>query len=210
MNFSHWMLVQWTSKLCPFHISKKNILGGTGTLFWVEGENAPSLWPWTSLSLLMILPPLRLVFSTWRAVLMPCSDLPSPAPSLNPYLAMILAATESALHRGKEVKWYTKLQTCCMRRLLSPNYTWGGGVPQMPPTTNSVAHAKPLRFQPHHLITLYFEVLRISWHQVCENRTFHYGVTWPFVTRGQPKKCDVYKTNGKMIFFFFFFLPVNE
>ena len=29
----------------------------------------------------MILPPLRDVFSTWRALAMPCSDLPSPLPS---------------------------------------------------------------------------------------------------------------------------------
>ena len=26
MNIFNWMLVQWTSKLCPFHISK-NIFG---------------------------------------------------------------------------------------------------------------------------------------------------------------------------------------
>ena len=51
----------------------------------------------------MILPPLLLVFSTCRAVLMPCSDLPSPRPSWKPYLAMILAATELTLQetRGK-------------------------------------------------------------------------------------------------------------
>ena len=31
MNIFNWMLVQWTSKLCPFYISKKYLLG-TGTL----------------------------------------------------------------------------------------------------------------------------------------------------------------------------------
>ena len=41
-----------------------------------------------------ILPPLLLVFSTSKALTMPCWLLPNPWPSLNPYLAIIFAATE--------------------------------------------------------------------------------------------------------------------
>lgn len=43
----------------------------------------------------MIFPPLLLVFSTNRAVLIPCSDLPRPWPSLYPYFAIIFDATDN-------------------------------------------------------------------------------------------------------------------
>ena len=46
----------------------------------------------------MIFPPRLLVFSTCNAMLMPCSDLPSPCPSRYPILAMIFDATVP-LHR---------------------------------------------------------------------------------------------------------------
>ena len=49
---------------------------------------------------------------------------------------------------------------------------------------NFAAHATLPRFQD-----LFSElVLWIFWHQICENRTLRYGVTWPFVIRGQPEK----------------------
>ena len=66
------------------------------------------------------------------------------------------------------------------------------GGPQRPPTTNFAAQAKPPRFQPRRFMTVFFEVLRIFWHQVCENRTSRYVVTWPFVTRCQPEKWDLF------------------
>ena len=72
---------------------------------------------------------------------------------------------------------------------------------------NFAAQAKPPRFQPRRFMTVFFEVLRIFWHQVCENRTSRLNVvTWSFVTRCQPEKWDffhfVYKTNGKVNFHF--------
>ena len=51
-------------------------------------------------------------------------------------------------------------------------------------------HAKPPCFQPRRFMTFFFEVLLIFWHQVCENQTSCYGVTWPFGTRDQPEKWD--------------------
>lgn len=42
----------------------------------------------------IILPPRFDVFSTCKAIDIPCSCLPNPWPSLNPYLAIIFAATE--------------------------------------------------------------------------------------------------------------------
>ena len=36
MNIFNWMLVQWTSKLCPFHISKN--------IFWVQVHYKSQFW----------------------------------------------------------------------------------------------------------------------------------------------------------------------
>ena len=90
----------------------------------------------------------------------------------------------------------------------NPNCTGG---PRRHPLTNFAAHAKSPRFQPRCFMTFFFEVLRIFWHQVCENWTSRYGVTWSFTTKGQHEKWDffhfVYKTNGKVKFLFW---PVNQ
>lgn len=45
-----------------------------------------------------ILPPRLLVFSTCKATDIPCSFLPSPCPSLKPYLAIIFAATDDVAY----------------------------------------------------------------------------------------------------------------
>ena len=45
MNLLLWMLVQWTSKRCPFHISK--ILWGAGTLWdWDIGDSLSLITMW--------------------------------------------------------------------------------------------------------------------------------------------------------------------
>lgn len=62
--------------------------GGEGTMGGGGGMSC-SLSP-------TILPPRLLVFSTCKATDIPCSFLPRPWPSLNPYFAMIFAATEEA------------------------------------------------------------------------------------------------------------------
>ena len=64
------------------------------------------------------------------------------------------------------------------------------------PSTNFAAHAKPAMS----LHDFFFEVLHTFWHQVCENWTFHYGVTWPFLTKGQLKNLD----------FFFYFARTKQ
>lgn len=66
-------------------------------IFFAEGNQTLNELPkpfGRSLSC-MIFPPLLLVFSTNRAVLIPCSDLPRPWPSLYPYFAIIFDATDN-------------------------------------------------------------------------------------------------------------------
>ena len=85
----------------------------------------------------------------------------------------------------------------------NPNCTRGGG-PHRPPLDKFCHARKTATLSAAPLHDFSFEVLRIFWHQICKNRTSRYGVTWPFATKGQPKKWDFFyfvnKTNGKVNF----------
>ena len=83
---------------------------------------------------------------------------------------------------------------------ITVNCTGGGvGGGGWPPMTTFAARARPPRFQPRRFHDFFLWSL-IFWHQVYENRTSRYGVTWPVATKGQPKKWDFF------FFFFFFFI----
>ena len=81
---------------------------------------------------------------------------------------------------------------------LNPILTGGGGSIWPPPPLLSCFHA---------FMTFFFQVLRIFWYQVCENRTVGRKVTWRFVLARRQKICPksafcrfVYKTHGNYWF----------
>ena len=71
------------------------------------------------------------------------------------------------------------------------------------------SEAPPRQMLLRRFMTFFFEVLRIFWHEICENQTSRYVVTWLFVTRCQPEKWDfvhfVYKVQNKWQSEFFIF-----
>ena len=61
-----------------------------------------------------------------------------------------------------------------------PYLNWGGGQFD-PPCTKSVTAAQPPQIATRLIMSFFFQVLRIFWYQVCENRTIGREVTWRLV-----------------------------
>ena len=73
---------------------------------------------------------------------------------------------------------------------LNPNCTGGLGAPPPPPRQSLPRTQNRRAFRR---AASWLQVLRIFWHQVCENRTSRYGITWPFCDH-PPKKLFIYFT----------------
>ena len=63
----------------------------------------------------------------------------------------------------------------------------GGGVNLTPPAWNPRLPRNRHRSQHALFVTFFFQVLRIFWYQICENRTIGREVTWRFVLARRPK-----------------------
>ena len=72
---------------------------------------------------------------------------------------------------------------------LNPILTGGGGVNLTPPCTKSVTASRPPLIATRFFMTFFFQVLRIFWYQVCENRTIGREVTQLFVLARRLKIC---------------------
>ena len=64
-----------------------------------------------------------------------------------------------------------------------------GGVNLTPPCTKSATASRPPQIATRLFMTFFFQVLRIFWYQVYENRTIGREVTWRFVLARRPKIC---------------------
>ena len=65
----------------------------------------------------------------------------------------------------------------------------GGGVNLTPPCTKSATVSRPPLIATRLFMTFFFQVLRIFWYQVCENRTIGREVTRLFVLARRLKNC---------------------
>ena len=65
----------------------------------------------------------------------------------------------------------------------------GGGSIWPPPCTKSVTASRPPQIATRLFMTVFFQVLRIFWYQVCENRTIGREVTWRFLLARRHKIC---------------------
>ena len=65
----------------------------------------------------------------------------------------------------------------------------GGGSIWPPPCTKSATASRPPQIAKRLFMTFFFQVLRIFWYQVCENRTVGREVTWRFVLARRHKIC---------------------
>ena len=92
---------------------------------------------------------------------------------------------------------------------LNPILTGGGvNLTPPPPCTKSVTVLRPPLIATRLFMTFFFQVLRIFWYQVCENRTIGREVTRRFVLARRLKNCRkicilhmfVYKTHGNYWF----------
>ena len=68
-------------------------------------------------------------------------------------------------------------------------YFTGGGQFDPPPCMKSATASRPPQITTRLFITFFFQVLRIFWYQVCENRTVGREVTWRFVLARGHKIC---------------------
>ena len=65
----------------------------------------------------------------------------------------------------------------------------GGGGQFDPPCTKSATVSRPPQIATRLFMTFFFQVLRIFWYQICENRTIGREVTWRFVLTRRHKIC---------------------
>ena len=72
---------------------------------------------------------------------------------------------------------------------VNPILTGGGGVNLTPPCTKSATASRPPQIATRLFMTFFFQVLRIFWYQVCENRTVGREVTRRFVLARRHKIC---------------------
>ena len=74
--------------------------------------------------------------------------------------------------------------------LFNPILTGGGGGGQFdPPVRNPWLPRDRRRSRQRLFMSFFFQVLRIFWYQVCENRTISREVTWRFVLARRHKIC---------------------
>ena len=91
---------------------------------------------------------------------------------------------------------------------INPILTGGGGVNLTPPCTKSATVSRPPLIATRFFMTFFFQVLRIFWYQVCENRTIAREVTRLLVLARRLKICTkirilhmfMYNTHGNYWF----------
>ena len=102
---------------------------------------------------------------------------------------------------------YVAFTDSVLLSLLTPVFNpilTGGGVNLTPPCTKSVTASRPPQIATRLFVTFFFQVLRIFWYQVCENRTIGREGHVTFCTRTSAQNLPkirillmfVYKTHG--------------